>query len=78
MDKKPDEMLPYLPAVKKLAKENLESFNIAMVYALRDPKKPDEALVKELVGAADARKLLSSATPDALSTALRQIGRAHV
>lgn len=71
MDKKPDEMLPYLPAVKKLAKENLESFNIAMVYALRDPKKPDEALVKELVGAADARKLLSSATPDALSTALR-------
>ncbi len=71
MAQKPDEMLPYLPAVKKLARENLESFNIAMVYALRDPKKPDETLVKELVGAADARKLLSSATPDALSTTLR-------
>lgn len=71
MSQKPDEMKPYLPVVKKLAKTNLESLNIALVYALRDRKNPDNALVKELVSAVDVRKIISTATPDGFSTILR-------
>ena len=71
MQQKPDEISAYLPTLKKLAKENLESLNLAMVYALRESKNPDNALVKELVGGIDARKIISSSTPDALATILR-------
>lgn len=71
MSQKPEDMKAYLPVVKKLAKDNLESLNIAMAYAMRNQKKIDKALVKELVAAVEPTKVLASATPDALSTILR-------
>ncbi len=68
---KANEVAPILPALKKLAKENLEAFNVIMLYALRDSEKRDVALMKETIANSDARKLLSSASPDGLSTTLR-------
>jgi len=71
MSGKAAEIEKYLPTLKKLAKENLEAFNVAFIYAGRDKEKLDEQLAKELLASADPRKLLESATPDGMSTVLR-------
>ena len=68
---KNDEIAAYLPALKKLAKENLEALNIAVFYALRDPKNPDTNLKKELIENVDAKKAMQSATPESLNAVLR-------
>ena len=60
---KNDEIAAYLPALKKLAKENLEALNIAVFYALRDPKNPDTNLKKELIENVDAKKATFNSIP---------------
>lgn len=71
MANKQDEIKPYLPTLKKLAKTNLEALNVVLIYAGRDKKAFDETLAREVLGSIDARKVLESATPDGMSTILR-------
>ncbi len=71
MSGKGDEIKAILPVLKKLAKDNLEAFNVVMLYSMRDPENRDKALMQETIAAADPKKLMESATPDGLSTALR-------
>ncbi len=71
MANKMDEIAPYLPALKKLANENLEALNVLLFYAGRDRKSFDEAFAKEILASINARKVLESATPEGMSTVLR-------
>ncbi len=71
MSGKYGEISSILPVLKKLAKENLEAFNVVMLYAMRDSENKDGALMKETVESADAKKLLESASPDGMATTLR-------
>ncbi len=71
MSQKADEVTPYLGELKELAKGNLEALNICMLYALRDSKKNDDELIKEVLNNADYEKIMASATPDGMNTLLR-------
>lgn len=67
----PDEIAAYFPEIKELAKTDMEALNLALLYALRNPKEHDNALIKELLSACDNEKIMASATNDALATILR-------
>ncbi len=66
----PDKISEVLPQLKELAKTNMESLVLGFIYALRDGKS-DDALIKELLSAADARKVLATANRESLQTVLR-------
>ncbi len=71
MSNKMDEIKPYLDTLKNLAKTDLEALNVVLIYAGKDKKNFDEALLKETLANIDARKVLETATPDGMSTILR-------
>jgi tetratricopeptide (TPR) repeat protein len=71
MAQKPDGIKSYLEPLKQQAKENLEAFNVLMLYAMRDRENPDKDLMKSAISGMDARKIILSATPDGFSTVIR-------
>lgn len=71
MMQKAEEISPYFPEIKELAKTDMEALNISLLYAMRNPKAHDDALIKELLSACDNMKILGSATNDGLTTILR-------
>ena len=71
MTKKPDEIAPYITVIKKLAKENIEALNLALIYACKDQKNIDKALISEVVKSIDVRKVIASANRESLANALK-------
>lgn len=61
---------PYAEDMKKMAKTDLQPFEIMLIYANRDPKKFDERLYKELISSLDVDAALKTATFDTLQTSV--------
>ena len=65
-----ENMGKYLEQLKNIAKDDLQTANMILIYAYRDKDKRDLALAKSVTEAMDIEKTLASATPDSLATAL--------
>lgn len=68
MNQQAEKVADYVEPLKKFAKDNLDSVNILLIYAI-DQKNDD--LAKEVLAVMEPRKALESASPDGMNSSLR-------
>lgn len=68
MNQQAEKVADYVEPLKKFAKDNLDSVNILLIYALN---QKNEDLAKEVLAAMEPRKALESASPDGMNSSFR-------